>query len=106
MRATSLSSAGPVRARPRRGCQARTRGSHSPIHKHKTWTKSRGPVTTLISATFGRYKTAPQAYTIAQHAVTNLAWSKDSYQSGLQITNLADTAIDHVRPSKGTWAAL
>ena len=45
MRATSLSSAGPVRARPRRGCEARTRGSHSPIHKHKTWTKSRGPVT-------------------------------------------------------------
>ena len=44
MRATSLRSAGPVQTRGARGCQGRRHGSHSPINKHRSWTRTRGSV--------------------------------------------------------------
>lgn len=98
MRATSLSSAGPVRARPTRGCEARTRGSHSPIHKHKTWTKSRGPVTALA----GRGSSALDRLTVRLADETGAV---GKYGNLGTLANRADETLADVIRSRGGGAS-
>lgn len=63
-----------------------------------------------IAGTFNRFKTVPQAYTIAQHSYNNPDFNHANYQSGLQEWYVDDQAhtqtLSVQRPSKATWASL